>query len=128
MKMLKTFVAVSLFGLLIAKASAADLTGLWRHAEEAVWLEIMADGDKATGSIRRNDNKPELVGMNFLKAVKPDGKSTNQWVGQVYAESLKEFKDAKINLKTAEQMQITVKVGFVSRTINWQRVDNIPAD
>jgi uncharacterized protein (DUF2147 family) len=128
MKMLKTFVAFSVFSFLIANAYAADLAGLWRHAEEPVWLEIAVDGDAATGSIRRNDNKPELVGMTFLKEVKPDGNSGNQWVGQIYAESMKEFKDARINLETAEQMQIKVKVGFVSRTIKWQRVDDIPAD
>jgi len=128
MKMLKKFAVLSVFGLVMAHASAADLAGLWRHAEEPVWLEIAADGEVATGSIRRNDNKPELVGMTFLKEVKPAGNSGNQWVGQIYAQSMKEFKDAKINLKTAEQMQITVKAGFVSRTITWQRVDTLSED
>ena len=41
---------------------AADLTGFWQPEGQPVWVEIVQQGDRATGTVRRNDNVPEAVG------------------------------------------------------------------
>jgi len=64
----------------------------------------------------------------MLKDVVSDGGKPGQWQGQVYAARLEEFKDAEITLPTPAQMQFTVKVGFMSRTVTWTRVDSVPTE
>lgn len=42
-------------------ASAADIAGIWKHAEEPGWIEIrMAEG-VGTGTVVRNDVYPDHV-------------------------------------------------------------------
>jgi hypothetical protein len=41
---------------------------------------------------------------------------------------LGEYKDAEISLSEPDIMQFKVKVGFMSRTIEWMRVDAVPAE
>jgi hypothetical protein len=44
-----------------------------------------------------------------------------------YAEKLGEYKDVEGSLPEAERMLLKGKVGFMSRTLEWVRVDKIPA-
>jgi hypothetical protein len=100
---------------------AGDLSGVWQNEDQPAWIEIQFSDGQGTGTVRRNDNKPEAVGRVLIKdlVVEEGGAS---WVGQIYAERLKEFKDATIALPEPERMQIVVSVGFMSRTVNWIRV------
>lgn len=104
---------------------AADLSGFWKHADEPGWIEIQLDQGK--GTVVRNDKFPERVGRELLKDLQADPDKADTWHGQVYAEKLGEYKDAEISLPEPDTMEIKVKVGFISRTLEWKRVPEVPA-
>ncbi len=66
------------------------------------------------------------MGRVLLKDVVSDESNTGSWRGQIYAERLQEYRDAEITLPRPDQMQIKVKVGFMSRTVSWTRAERIP--
>jgi hypothetical protein len=106
-------------------AFAGDISGFWKHAEEPGWIEINLDEGK--GTVVRNDKFPERVGREILKELVAEDPEQGPWQGQIYAEKLSEYKDAEITLAEPNRMAIKVKVGFMSRTIEWVRVDAVPA-
>jgi hypothetical protein len=115
-------ITLLMLAVLVAPWSlAGDLGGVWQNEDQPAWIEIHFSDGQGTGTVRRNDNKPEAVGRVLIKdlVVEAGGAS---WVGQIYAERLKEFKDATITLPEPERMQIVVSVGFMSRTVSWIRV------
>ena len=100
-------------------AAAEDLNGFWKHAEEPAWIEINLEQGK--GTVVRNDKFPERVGREILKDLKAEDPEKGPWRGQVYAERLGEYKDAELSLPEPGKMEIKVKVGFISRTVEWTR-------
>ncbi len=124
--MMITRVMLMLATLLVAPLAAAeDIGGFWKHAEEPGWIEVRLDEGK--GTVLRNDKYPERVGREILKDLRADDSEEGLWLGQVYAERFGEYKDAEITLPESGRMEIKVKVGFISRTVEWQRVDEVPA-
>ena len=107
-------------------AFAGDVSGFWKHADEPGWIEINLD--EGRGTVVRNDKFPDRVGREILKDLKVDGSEQGLWTGQIYAEKLGEYKDAEITLAEPDLMTIKVKVGFMSRTVEWQRVEAVPAN
>ena len=103
---------------------ADNINGFWKHPEAPAWIEISLDESK--GTVVRNDKFPERVGREFVKDLKPDESEENLWRGQVYAEKLGEYKEAEISLPEPGRMEFMIKVGFMSRTIEWDRVDKVP--
>ncbi len=106
---------------------AADLGGFWQHEELPAWIEVRFDNGIGTGTVVRNDEYPERVGRILLKDIAMDGEAQGGWRGQVYAERFEEYKDAEISLPQPDLMRIKVKVGFMSRTVEWKRVEAVPA-
>lgn len=104
---------------------ADDIAGFWKHAEEPGWIEIRPE--EGSGTVVRNDLYPERVGRQLVKDLVADDSREGVWRGQVYAERLGEYKDAEISMPEPDRMQFKVKVGFMSRTIDWVRVDEVPA-
>jgi hypothetical protein len=129
-KIMKIKSLALLFSLVFASfgLSASELAGLWKHSEKPVWVEISFDGSVATGTVLRNDNKPDAVGATFLRDVQGEDIKAGPWAGEVYAAPLGEFKDATISLGDADDMEITVKLGFMSRSVSWSRVDSVPTE
>ena len=82
--------------------------------------------NEGKGTVMRNDKYPERVGREILKDLQADDAKESLWRGQIYAERLGEYKDAEISLPEPGRMEIKVKVGFMSRTVEWVRVDKIP--
>ena len=107
-------------------AFAGDVSGFWKHADEPGWIEINLD--EGRGTVVRNDKFPDRVGREILKDLKVDGSEQGLWTGQIYAEKLGEYKDAEITLAEPDLMTIKVKVGFISRTVEWRRVEAVPAN
>ncbi len=107
---------------------AADLAGYWQNDGQPAWIEIRVENSSATGTVRRNDNKPDAVGRVLLKDVVSDESNPGSWRGQIYAERLQEYRDAEITLPQPDQMQIKVQVGFMSRTVSWTRAERIPGE
>jgi len=119
-------ITLFLCAMLVAPLSlAGDISGVWKHADEPGWIEISLD--EGSGTVVRNDKFPERVGREIVKELQADESKENLWRGQVYAEKLGEYKDAEISLPEPDIMQFKVKVGFMSRTIEWMRVDAVPA-
>jgi len=112
------------FSLFAAVAAAADIDGFWKNSEEPGWIEIKLD--EGVGTVVRNDNYPERVGRQILRDLRADESEENLWHGQVYAERLGEYRDADISLPEPGRMEFRVKVGFISRTVEWVRVDEVP--
>ncbi len=106
--------------------AAGDLAGIWQHESEPVWIQIEAN--ETVGRVQRNDNKPEAVGFEMIRDLAHTGNDKVRWTGQVYAAKLGEFKSAEIELIDEDVMRFKVKVGFMSRTVEWQRVDEVPVD
>jgi uncharacterized protein (DUF2147 family) len=113
--------------MVTSTAFAQDLSGLWKHSENPVYVEIQFDGDTGTGTVRQNDKRPEAAGKIVFKDLVAEAGTSTSWQGQVYAEKLEAFKDAQLSLPEPDQMQIKVKVGFISRTVKWVRVEALPA-
>ena len=109
-----------------AMVTAGDLAGIWQHESEPVWIQIEAN--ETVARVQRNDNKPEAVGFEMIKDLAQTGSDKVRWTGQVYAAKLGEFKSAEIELIDEDVMRFKVKVGFMSRTVEWQRVDEVPPD
>ena len=114
-------------GILISPlVVAGDISGFWKHTEELAWIEIRLE--ERTGVVLRTDKHPDRVGRILLKDLSADGSEPNVWRGKVYAVRLGEYKDAKISLIGTDKLSITVEIGFFSRTVDWLRVDEIPAE
>ena len=105
-------------------AYADDISGFWKHAEEPGWIEISLEQGK--GTVVRNDKFPERVGREILKDLTKDDSEAGLWNGQIFADKLGEYKDAEITLAEPDRMIIKVKVGFMSRKVEWLRVDEVP--
>ena len=104
---------------------AQDIAGFWKHADEPGWIEISLE--KGKGTVVRNDKFPERVGREILKDLVTEDLEQGLWRGQIYAERLGEYKDAEISLPEPDRMKFKVKVGFMSRSVEWQRVEAVPA-
>jgi hypothetical protein len=110
--------------LFMSTASSNDLSGVWKHSEHNIWIEITTE--KGTGIIVRNDRFPERAGRTFLTDITANKNQQNAWHGLAYIEKLKDYKKVKISLPEADQILISGKVGFLSRTVEWTRFDQVP--
>lgn len=108
--------------------SAADIAGLWKHAEEPGWIEIQIQEGIGTAKVVRNEVYPERVGRKILKDLAVDEHEVALWRGQVYVERLGEYKNTQLLLTEPDALEMKVKVGFLSRTVYWVRVNDVPVD
>ena len=104
-------------------AFSNDLSGYWKHAQHNFWIEM----EKSTGIVVRNDRFPERVGRTFLTDITINKNKQNAWYSQIYIEKLEDYKKVEISLPETDQMLITGKMGFMSRTAKWMRIDKVPA-
>ena len=111
--------------LFISAASSNDLSGVWKHRERTIWIEITSE--KGTGIIVRNDRFPDRVGRTFMTDIKANKDRPNVWYGLAYIEKLKDFKKVEISLAEADKMLITGNMGFLSRTVEWTGFDKLSA-
>lgn len=110
--------------LFIPNVSSADLSGIWKHSTEASWIKIKQE--EGIGTVERNDKFPEGVGRQILKDLIPNKSDPTLWHGMIYIKKLDEYKKVEISLYEPDRMAITGKVGFISRTVEWVRVDKTP--
>ena len=99
------------------------LAGFWQHESDPIWLAMQPD--EGVAIMLRNDDRPERVGFKVVTDLVATDKP-KQWSGQVFAAQLGEYRDATITLKNDDRMAFTVKVGFMRRTVEWQRIDAVP--
>ena len=103
---------------------ANDISGLWKHPEAPAWIEISLEEGK--GTVIRNDRFPERVGREIVKNLRADDSEDKLWLGEIYAERLGEYREAEISLPEPGRMEFKIKVGLMSRTIEWVRAEEVP--
>jgi uncharacterized protein (DUF2147 family) len=105
-------------------ALSGDISGFWKHGKGPVWIEIRLE--EGGGTVVRNDKFYDRVGRKVLKDLQADKSKQGLWHGLIYAEKLGEYKNVEVSLPEADRMLLKGKVGFMSRTVEWVRVDEFP--
>lgn len=122
-----SLLAILLSVLITSDARAhgrTELDGYWQHPDDPVWIEVnVADG---TGVAMRNDDQPETVGFQVVRGL-VEGDKTGNWKGEVFVPQLDSYKNVIITMPDEETLQMTVKFGFIRRSVVWSRVDSIEA-
>lgn len=105
-------------------AFSADISGFWKHSESSAWIEIQLE--EGSGVVARNDKFPDRAGRMILKDLQANSAKEGVWNGLIFVDRLREYKKATVSLPEADRMLIKVKVGFMSRTVEWVRAEEIP--
>ena len=100
-----------------------QLAGYWQHESDPVWIEMQPETGQ--GVMLRNDNRPDRVGFLVVTDFEASDES-NEWSAQVFAARFGEYRKATITLPADDRMVFTVKVGFMRRSVEWQRVSEVP--
>lgn len=118
MKNLKKIVATLAIGIVsLSSFAQQDLTGKWAVGQENTYVEIEQIKGVYSGKIIASDNPKAKIGRLIVKDVK---QTKNKWEGKVYAPKRQEWYDAELTPKE-NVLEIKIKVGFFSRTMEWQR-------
>ena len=122
------FLLATLISILITSGARADgrteLDGYWEHPDDPVWIEVnVATG---TGVAMRNDDQPETVGFHVVRGL-VEGEKAGIWQGEVYVPQFDSYKNVTITMPDEQTLKMTVKFGFIRRSVAWSRVDSIPA-
>ncbi|MDG1065058.1 MAG: hypothetical protein P8O91_02480 [Luminiphilus sp.] len=104
--------------------AAGTVEGIWKRQGEAVWIQF--DANSTTGVVVRNDKKPDAVGFAVARNLEVKNAEKSIWKGEVFAPPLGEYKPADIMLLANGMMRFKVKVGFMSRSVDWQPVVDLP--
>ena len=121
---------MSRFGLLLVLlltsnvSIAADISGFWQHPKDPVWIEVSAS--EGVGVALRNDGDPSSVGFEVLKEVTAGAKE-DVWVGEVFVPQLGDYKRVEVTLPNDDTLKMKVKIGFLSRSLEWSRVASVPS-
>ena len=100
-----------------------ELAGYWQHESEPVWIEMQPGSGQ--GIMVRSDNRPDRVGFLVVTDLEASDEP-NEWSAQVFAARFGEYRKATITLPADDRMVFTVKVGFMRRSVEWQRVSAVP--
>jgi hypothetical protein len=98
------------------------LTGIWKHSDKDVWMEIEFDQAVGTGRVFRNDKKPDSIGKPVLTELIFDA-ALGEGEGLMYVPQMQSRYGAKVKLVGPNLMTMKVKVGFMSNTVKWLKVD-----
>ena len=107
----------------LAGHAGDELAGYWQHESDPVWIEMQPETGQ--GVMVRNDNRPDRLGFLVVTDLEA-GDDPNAWSAQVFAARLGEYRQADIALAADDRMVFTVKVGFMRRSVEWQRVSEVP--
>ena len=123
-----TLLLATLLSVLITSGVRADgrseLDGYWQHPDDPVWIEVNVASK--TGVAMRNDDQPDTVGFHVVRGLVESDK-TGSWKGEVYVPQLDSYKNVSITMPEEQTLQMTVKFGFIRRSVEWSRVDSIGA-
>ena len=101
-------------------ANPADaIVGVWKPADMDVNIQIFNADGKYAGAVVKAAN-PALINSGMLRGIVFDPAS-NSWKGEVFAMKLGQFVPMTIKL-TATGFEMVAGSGFMSKTVEWQRV------
>ena len=120
--MLKAIFPLTLL-LVSSLCSAEGISGFWQHPKDPVLIEVTSTA--GNGLAVRNDNDPSSIGFAVLKEVTV-GEQKGRWTGQVFVPQLGSYKRVELSLPTADTLKMKVKIGFLTRSLEWARVSEVP--
>ena len=74
----------------------------------------------------RNDDQPETVGFHVVRGL-VEGDKAGAWKGEVFVPQLDSYKNVMVTMPDEQTLKMTVKFGFIRRSVEWSRVDSIEA-
>lgn len=117
---MKKLFAVLIFSLLGSALFAQnDLTGTWDTGKDSTLVKIYEKEGVYFGEIVSSDNPKAEIGKQLIKDLKNED---GEWKGKLYAAKKKKWVDAEMELED-DNLKITVKAGFVKKTIEWKKVE-----
>ena len=111
------------FLMISSLCSAEGISGFWQHPKDPVWIEVIST--EGHGLAVRNDNDPSSIGFAVLKEVTV-GDQEGRWTGQVFVPQLGGYKRVELSLPTADTLKMKVKIGFLTRSLEWTRASEVP--
>ena len=114
-------IRLALFSALVSLTTVArsdTLVGAWLLDDQPVVMAITEDDGVFHGVVTENADNGEAVGRTLLRNVTAVGEG---WEGEIFVARLKEFRQANLTLQGADTLAVTVKVGFIKRTVTWSR-------
>lgn len=113
-----TILLLTLFNVASYAQSEYDLAGEYIIGEQNTIVKIIEYNNEHSGKLISSDNPKAKLGILMVKDLKQDKKS--KWKGKVYAPKRNEWYDAEFTPKE-KSLEIKVKVGFLSKTMEWKR-------
>ncbi|PKA84181.1 uncharacterized protein DUF2147 [Ulvibacter sp. MAR_2010_11] len=120
MKILKNvlvLIAISLFSINSFAQTNSGVAGEWIVGEQNTIVKIEQHDDTYSGKTISSDNSNAEIGKLMVKELK---KNKGEWQGKVYAPQRKEWYDAEF-VPNGNTLDVKIKVGFFSKTIEWKR-------
>jgi len=101
-------------------ANPADaIVGVWKPTDMDVDIQIFNSNGQYVGAVVKAAN-PALINSGMLRGISFNP-SNNTWQGEVFAMKLGQFVPMTIRL-TATGFEMVAGSGFMSKTVEWQRV------
>lgn len=125
-KSIRSMLGLTLLATLFSiNAVAGDgLVGFWLDKDRpGVLVEMKVSDGLTQGVVTSNSEKPDSVGKRLFRDLKYNA-DEKLWQGRVFVLKLGEEKDVTVVLQNPDQFQMTVKVGFFSKTVTWHRKKN----
>ena len=116
MKKLFVVLMICLCGSVLFAQS--DLTGKWHTGKENTLVKIYETKGEYFGEIVSSDNPKVQIGKKIVKDLK---NKKGKWKGKLFAVKKQEWVDAEFKPKN-DILEITVKVGFFTKTVEWNKV------
>lgn len=94
-----------------------SIEGVWNTGKDNTKINIAEENSIWTGKTLSSDNEKVIAGKVMLKDLEKKGKI---WQGKLFFPKKKAWYNVKIKANE-EQLELTIKVGFMSKTIFWER-------
>ncbi|MEM6395834.1 MAG: DUF2147 domain-containing protein [Bacteroidota bacterium] len=104
-----------------AQSGSDGILGYWTNPDQSQILEFVQNGDTYEAIIRQSE-KPEAIGKTPITGLEYRGNSRYR-DGQIYVPQRDMKADCSIKLFSKDEFRLTVKVGMMSRKVDWTRVD-----
>jgi uncharacterized protein (DUF2147 family) len=117
-KIVITVVLMTIFSITNYAQSPSDVAGEYIVGKQNTLVKIEQQEGIYIGEIISSDNPNAKIGKLMVKDLKQDKKGN--WKGKLYAPKRKEWYDAEF-IPKENTLDIKIKVGFFSKTIEWLR-------
>ena len=79
----------------VAPGFAAEIDGIWKHADKDAWLKI--DAKTGIASVYEHQGHPENAGLTIVRDIVAVAGETNLWQAKMYSASDQDFVDVTIH-------------------------------